>query len=613
MTGGGRPVGVLVVARWYPAYDDPGRGGFIADQVEGLRATGRVVPAVASFEDVRLAGTASEQAEAEAALAAFDGLGGAATPAAWSDAGLHAPDGIPVRRARVPHWSAAERRPGQDGALHAAAAMAGAGAMPIDVDVVHAHGGYPDGVAAAAVAAALGRPYIVTEHASYVRDQLADPVIRAEYLRVAMGAARVIVVSRTLAARLGAAAPGLADRLTVLPNAIAVGRLHLVDPAERRTDELLYLGGRRDTKGIRVLLEAFALARSTRPALTLRLVGTAPGGDEAWLALASSLGIADAVTFEGPTDRAGVMAALARASLFVHPSPAETFGVVAAEALATGLPVVAADSGGVTEILDPDPDRFGAIVPSGSPTAMATAIERTLGRLGEFDRAAMRQRIVERYGARSVADRLAGLYAEVVAEHGGPAAADERAPGADEPARAAERAPGSGPVRAGDTTPPRTALDRPTVVVGFDRARAVARLAAMPAAVRSSIHVVTIPGDGSLPLDLAGQHEPDVDLAARKLTAAKRRSPARRLWYRMVDRSDEARRSRRRGARIEAATTALTDVLASLSGRDGDRPVVVPIDGLDHIVALSAVRAGAATASPGGLRWLTDQATSRPR
>ena len=603
MTDAGKPTGTLVVARWFPAYDDPGRGGFIADQVEALRATGRVTPAVLSFEDVRLAGTASEQADAAAALSAFDDEGGGATGAAWAGSGLHAPGDIPVRRARVPRWSAAERRPGHDGDPHATAAAAGAGAIPIGVDVVHAHGGYPDGVAAAAVASALGRPYVMTEHASYVRDQLADPSIRAAYLRVAMGAARVLVVSRTLAARLGAAAPELADRLTVLPNAIAVGRLRLVDPAERRTDELLYLGGRRDTKGIRVLLEAFALARSTRPALTLRLIGTAPGGDEAWLSLSASLGIAEAVSFEGPIDRAGVMAALARATLFVHPSPAETFGVVAAEALATGLPVVAADSGGVTEILDPDPDRFGAIVPTGDPAAMAAAIERTLGRLGEFDRAAMRQRIVDRYGASSVAERLAGLHAEVVAEAGGPAPTDRPAP-TDAATRTDIAAP------AGDGAQAVAPLDRPVVVVGFDRARTIARLAAMPAAVRSSIQVVTVPGDGSLPADLAGRHEPDVDLATRRLIAAKRRSPIRRLWYRAADRSEEARRSRRRGIRIQAATTALTDVL---SGLGGERPVVVPIDGVDHIVALAAVRAEAATASPGGLRWLTDQATSRSR
>ena len=47
-----------------------------------------------------------------------------------------------------------------------------------------------------------------------------------------------------------------------------------------------------------------------------------------------------------------------RATPFVHPSPHETFGVVAAEALASGLPVAARPSGGVDEIVGRD-GRFG--------------------------------------------------------------------------------------------------------------------------------------------------------------------------------------------------------------------------------------------------------------
>ena len=42
---------------------------------------------------------------------------------------------------------------------------------------------------------------------------------------------------------------------------------------------------------------------------------------------------------------------MARASVFVHASRRETFGVVVAEALAAGLPVVATASGGVGEIM----------------------------------------------------------------------------------------------------------------------------------------------------------------------------------------------------------------------------------------------------------------------
>ncbi|HXG39628.1 MAG TPA: hypothetical protein VNJ28_01685, partial [Candidatus Limnocylindrales bacterium] len=53
---------VLVVARWYPAHDDPGRGSFVADQVGALRAAG-VDLVVASWEPARIRGTPGERDE----------------------------------------------------------------------------------------------------------------------------------------------------------------------------------------------------------------------------------------------------------------------------------------------------------------------------------------------------------------------------------------------------------------------------------------------------------------------------------------------------------------------------------------------------------------------
>src|SRR5512140_130387 len=47
---------VLLVARWYPSHDQPGRGTFVADLVEAVRGTGRVEVTVASFEPTHVRG-----------------------------------------------------------------------------------------------------------------------------------------------------------------------------------------------------------------------------------------------------------------------------------------------------------------------------------------------------------------------------------------------------------------------------------------------------------------------------------------------------------------------------------------------------------------------------
>jgi glycosyltransferase involved in cell wall biosynthesis len=89
---------------------------------------------------------------------------------------------------------------------------------------------------------------------------------------------------------------------------------------------------------------------------------------------AGRLGIADRVRFVG--ERTDVPRLLAAADVHCQAnlSP-EPFGVVFIEALAAGLPVVAANIGGVLEIVD---DSCGILVPPGDPAALSAALERLL-------------------------------------------------------------------------------------------------------------------------------------------------------------------------------------------------------------------------------------------
>ena len=285
-----------------------------------------------------------------------------------------------------------------------------------DPALIHAHTGYPDGAAAAHLSERVGCPLIVTEHSSMVARHLSNPIQREWYLRAIDRASRFVAVSETLASELRAALPERAEKIVVIPNAVRIDDF-VIEPAEMRVaDQLLFVGYLKETKGIATLLEAFARVRATRPAATLVLVGEAPTPElrSRWEALADQLGIAGAVRFAGALDRAGVATAMSAATLFVHPSPRETFGVVAVEALASGLPVVATDSGGVTEVLGSDPNKVGAVVPPGDADALARAILVTLERIDAFDPEQLRASVAARFGSRAVATRLLDLYREVL-------------------------------------------------------------------------------------------------------------------------------------------------------------------------------------------------------
>jgi glycosyltransferase involved in cell wall biosynthesis len=164
-------------------------------------------------------------------------------------------------------------------------------------------------------------------------------------------------------------------------------------------------------KGISQLLEAFA---SLDGPATLRLViiGEGPSRDSL-THLARVVGIADRVLFVGTEPN--VPAQLPGFDLFVHPSETEGLPNAVLEAAAAGLPIVATDVGGTSEIvLDRE---TGMLVASGDVAAMASAIAALRGdpaarsRLGR----AARDRVESAFGMDRFVAETADLYARLVA------------------------------------------------------------------------------------------------------------------------------------------------------------------------------------------------------
>lgn len=113
-------------------------------------------------------------------------------------------------------------------------------------------------------------------------------------------------------------------------------------------------------------------------------------------------------------DREQLADLLAAADIYLAPGPAETFGLAALEALASGVPVVASDQGAVRELIEAS--GAGVVNPEPTVHAMAESIIALLGqdlpRLG-----AMGRRYAELHHSwEKVFDRLFGFYRRVIAE-----------------------------------------------------------------------------------------------------------------------------------------------------------------------------------------------------
>jgi glycosyltransferase involved in cell wall biosynthesis len=159
---------------------------------------------------------------------------------------------------------------------------------------------------------------------------------------------------------------------------------------------VLYLGRLHPTKGLEPLLRAWAHVRERFATWRLVVAGYDEGAYRSTLvALATELGIAEAVTFAGPAQGSAREQLFADASLVVLPSPAENFGFVVPEALVRGIPVIATQGSPWASLVT---DACGWWIPPGESAlaaAMAEALSLppiTLREMGEQGRRLVRAR-----------------------------------------------------------------------------------------------------------------------------------------------------------------------------------------------------------------------------
>jgi D-inositol-3-phosphate glycosyltransferase len=143
-------------------------------------------------------------------------------------------------------------------------------------------------------------------------------------------------------------------------------------------DRVVLAAGRIDPiKGFDTLLDATALL-GEREHTRLLLIGGKRGDPEldALASRARELGIGDRVTFVGAVPQRDLPTYYSAADVCVVPSHYESFGLVAAEALACGTPVVASKVGGLPSIVHDGEN--GLLVPWRRPEAFAESIELVL-------------------------------------------------------------------------------------------------------------------------------------------------------------------------------------------------------------------------------------------
>lgn len=206
-----------------------------------------------------------------------------------------------------------------------------------------------------------------------------------------------------------------ADRIAVIPNVVPLARI----TADPTTGSYVALAGRLSAeKGIETLLHA----AKRLPNIPVRIAGEGPQ-ESILRSLAPSN-----VTFVGQLSREALAAFYAGARFCVVPSRwYEAFGLVAAEAMSFGLPVISTNMAGLAEIVDDNTTGFHFA--PGDTARLAAHIDclwndpSLCAQMGE----AGRLKVEREYSEQTYYTRLMGVYAQALRTSSAPATAGDMA------------------------------------------------------------------------------------------------------------------------------------------------------------------------------------------
>ncbi|MDX5299422.1 MAG: glycosyltransferase [Gammaproteobacteria bacterium] len=258
-----------------------------------------------------------------------------------------------------------------------------------------------------------GVPVVLTEHSSGFARGLYKRWQHRLASSAAAGAARRIAVSPTLGGLLKDRLRGSVGDWEWVPNVVAERfqyDLKDVDRDQGRPLRFLSLAFMTQNKGQLDLLHGFATAFPS-------------GHEELWLGgdgplrsqlreLAKELGVSDRVRFVGMIDPEDVPSLLMEIDVMVVSSHYETFGLVAAEALMAGRPVVATRCGGPECIVR---EGDGVLVPVRSPAKLGEGMRLVAENLGKYPADELRRRAWARFSGESIAAQLTRIYEDVTA------------------------------------------------------------------------------------------------------------------------------------------------------------------------------------------------------
>ncbi|HEX5874025.1 MAG TPA: glycosyltransferase family 4 protein [Pyrinomonadaceae bacterium] len=279
-----------------------------------------------------------------------------------------------------------------------------------DIEIVHVHAARDYHLGAMAVRLASRGRLVLTRHTLFPLRRINKQLLK--------NAGRVIAVSEAVAESLRHNGVIESSKITVVHNGIDIDRFERAVALGGDVPVLVgTVGHLAPIKGQDVFVRAAALISARRPEVRFIVIGEdkSPqmGHRRSLESLIAELGLKEIVTMPGWQH--DMPSALSSLSLFVSAARSEPFGLAIVEAMAAGLPIVAAASEGALEILEDG--ITGKLVPVDDHHALAQAVNELLEDPVECSRLARNAQVAarERYSLKRMASDTERVYHEVLA------------------------------------------------------------------------------------------------------------------------------------------------------------------------------------------------------
>lgn len=383
---------ILILPSWYDTPDNPVRGIFFKEQAQALSEYFKKNNIEATITILALQQYNIRESNLYKSIKKVT---------------LSEENGIKTVRARMFHIPKLEEINLRRGAKYLKKLISKTQIMlGINFDLVHIHSVQFSGIWYAL--SGLKIPYVITEHSSaFFRNKIGES--EKKYLpKVFNNSEAVIAVGKGLAEKIQVYSQ---KKVNVIFNIVRDVPFSSLEHLKREEQFIFFsLGYDIKVKGFDILLTAFSKFLKEEKAVLI-LGGLTEEGQKQLEIQAESLGIRQNLVLKGRIPHDEVYKMMEQSNCFVLPSRFETFGIVLAESMYVGRPVIASRTGGPDSFVT---ENTGLLIEPGNEEQLVNALLEMKKNYSKYNQNEIRQYALETFTGNVICDKIYNIYKKIL-------------------------------------------------------------------------------------------------------------------------------------------------------------------------------------------------------